>query len=182
MHLIECSRSYADQILAIYNDAILTTTAMYEYSERPKESMTAWFAAKEQGGYPVIGLVDDHDRLRAFGTYGPFRTRPAYHYTIEHSVYVHKDHRGKGLGPMILSTLIERAIEQQYHCMVAAIDSDNAASIHMHEKAGFEPIGVVKEVGYKFGAYRSLALMQLLLPTPEKPKEIQASRSIPPVL
>jgi phosphinothricin acetyltransferase len=172
MHCIECTRSYADQILAIYNDAILTTTAMYEYVKRPQESMLSWFDAKEQGGYPVIGLVDDNDKLLAFGTYGPFRTRPAYHYTIEHSVYVHKDYRGKGLGQIILSLLIKKAIEQQYHTIIAAIDSSNTASIHLHEKAGFEHCGVVKEVGYKFGLFRSLVFMQLLLPTPSEPKEI----------
>lgn len=171
MHLIDCTRSYADQILAIYNDAILTTTAMYEYVQRPQTSMIAWFDAKEQGGYPVIGLVDEQDKLLAFGTYGPFRPRPAYHYTIEHSVYVHKDHRGKGLGQIILAELIKKAIEQQYHCMVAAIDSENAASIRIHEKAGFEHNGVIKEVGYKFGSWRSLVLMQLLLPCPREPKE-----------
>jgi len=171
MRLIDCSRSYADQILAIYNDVIKTTTAMYETHERTRPYMSAWFDGKEQNRYPIIGLVDDQALLLAFGTYGSFRSSSGYLYTIEHSIHVRKEHRGKGLGQIILSALIEKAIEQQYHCMVAAIDTENTASIHLHEKAGFEPIGVVKEAGYKFGTYRNLALMQLLLPTPGKPKE-----------
>lgn len=172
MHLIECSRSYADQILAMYNDVIKTSTAMFETHERNQAYMSTWFDAKEQSGYPVIGLVDDQDVLLAFGTYGSFRSSSGYLYTIEHSIHVRKEHRGKGLGKIILTALIEKAIEQQYHCMVAAIDSENTASIHLHEKAGFESIGVVKEAGYKFGTWRSLVLMQLLFPIPEKPKGI----------
>src|SRR6187399_3255499 len=98
--LVDCTRAHANAILAILNEAILHSTALWDYEPRPPAAMDAWFAAKEQGGYPVIGLIDDDEALLGFGTYGPFRAWPAYKYTVEHSVYVHRDHRGRGLGRM----------------------------------------------------------------------------------
>lgn len=164
MHYIECSRAYAKQILAIYNDAILHTTAVYEYEERSPNYMEAWFSAKEQGSYPVVGLVDDESGLLGFSTYGPFRPRPAYQYTVEHSVYVQKDHRGKGLGKLLLGSIIEKAKAQGYHCMVAGIDSRNTASRRLHEGMGFNLSGTMHEVGFKFDTYLDLCFYQLILP------------------
>jgi len=110
--LVDCTRAHANAILAILNEAILHSTALWDYEPRPPAAMDAWFAAKEQGGYPVIGLIDDDEALLGFGTYGPFRAWPAYKYTVEHSVYVHRDHRGRGLGRMLIAANLARAREQ----------------------------------------------------------------------
>ena len=94
MHIILCDTSYAEPILAILNDAICHSTALYDYQPRTMADMQTWFEVKAQHHYPVIGLVDDHNTLVGFATYGTFRAFAAYKYTVEHSLYVHKDYRG----------------------------------------------------------------------------------------
>ncbi len=167
--IIKCGREYAAPILDILNDAILHSTALYDYLPRTPESMDNWFSTKEKNQYPVIGIIDARGSLLAFGSYGNFRAWPAYKYTIEHSVYVHKDHRGKGYGLMIMQALIHAAREQQYHCIIAGIDANNKASISLHEKLGFKACGVMQQVGYKFDRWLSLAFYQLILETPDNP-------------
>lgn len=171
MKLIRCSREHAGAILDIFNDAILHTTALYDYQPRPLSSMDGWFDTKEKNRFPVIGLVTPEGQLAGFASYGTFRDRPAYHYTVEGSVYIHKDHRGKGCGKMLLDALIKAAREQDYHCIMAGIDSSNTASIKLHEQFGFSFCGKIKEVGYKFGNWLDLTFYQLLLNTPSEPKE-----------
>src|SRR5689334_4597020 len=92
--LIECTEAaHAEAILEILNDAIVNSTALYDYVPRPREAMTAWFAAKRAGGFPVVGATDAMGHLLGFASWGTFRAFPAYKYTVEHSVYVHRDHR-----------------------------------------------------------------------------------------
>lgn len=169
--LMDCDESHAEAILEIFNDAILNSTALYDYKQRTLQQMTSWFAAKRNGNYPVIGVTNSEGILLGFGTYGMFRERPAYKYTIEHSVYIHKDHRGKGLGRFLLSQLIEVAKKQDYHCMMAGIDASNQISIQLHEQLGFQFAGKIRECGYKFGHWLDLVFYQLLLSTPENPVE-----------
>lgn len=168
--LIPCTEdAHADAILAILNDAIIHSTALYDYAPRAPESMVGWFAAKREGRFPVIGAVDAQGTLTGFGTYGRFRPHPAYKYTVEHSVYVHRDHRGQGLGRLVLDALVEAATRQAYHVMVGAIDADNAGSIALHESLGFERTGCLPQVGFKFGRWLDLALYQRVLATPHNP-------------
>ena len=167
--VIDCDSSRAAAILDIFNDAIENSTALYEYRPWTSATIAAWFEAKQQGRYPIVGIVDEQDRLLGFASYGPFRMRPAYKYSVEHSVYVHPDHRGAGVGRSLLALIIERAREAQYHNLVAGIDRDNAVSIALHERFGFEPCGVVRHAGFKFGRWLDLAFYQLLLDTPAEP-------------
>jgi phosphinothricin acetyltransferase len=170
MKLVACTHAaHAGAILDILNDAILHSTALYEYVPRPPESMAGWFAEKEAGRYPVIGAVEPSGRLLGFATYGVFRARPAYKYSVEHSVYVRADHHRRGVGAALLSRLIELAIGQQYHLMVGGIDAENVASIALHEKLGFTHAGTIREAGFKFGRWLDLAFYQLLLPSPSHP-------------
>ena len=125
--------------------------------------------AKRAGNFPVIGIEDAQGKLLAFGSYGTFRAFPAYKYTVEHSVYVHKDHRGHGLGAQIMQALVAAAREQDLHAMVGAIDASNAGSIALHERLGFKPVGTLPQVGFKFGRWLDLAFYQLLLDTPAQP-------------
>jgi phosphinothricin acetyltransferase len=170
--LVDCTHdAHAGAILDILNDAILNSTALYDYRPRAAESMTGWFKTKEAGRFPVIGAVDDAGALLGFASYGAFRAWPAYKYSIEHSVYVHKDHRGKGIGLALMEALIARAREQQYHLMVGGIDVANKGSIALHERLGFKHAGTICEAGFKFGRWLDLAFYQLHLPTPEHPAD-----------
>jgi L-amino acid N-acyltransferase len=170
MNLITCNReTHAADILDIFNEAIVNSTALYDYRPRAPESMTSWFKAKQDGGFPVIGAVDAPGRLLGFASYGTFRAWPAYKYSVEHSIYVHKDHRGKGIGARLLHGLIAAATEQQYHVMIGGIDVSNLASISLHEKLGFVHAGTIKHAAFKFGAWQDLAFYQLLLQTPSQP-------------
>jgi phosphinothricin acetyltransferase len=171
MKLISCTEAYASQILDIYNDAILNTTALYDYKPRTMETMQVWFETKRLNNFPVIGIVDETGRLMGFGSYGQFRIRPAYKYTIENSLYVHRDFRGRGLGKILLAEIIEKAKSQQFHCIIGVIDDENQISIGLHESFGFEHVGTFKEVGFKFGKWLDAAFMQLTLQTPEYPVE-----------
>jgi L-amino acid N-acyltransferase len=172
MKLIDCSHAaHAAQILAIFNEAIANSTALYDYKPRTIESMGNWFKAKEAGNYPVIGMIDDAGVLLGFASYGTFRAWPAYKYSIEHSVYLHKDHRGKGLGKVLMHALIERAQSQQYHIMVGGIDTSNTTSVALHEKLGFAHCGTIKQAAFKFDRWLDLAFYQLILPTPAHPSD-----------
>jgi L-amino acid N-acyltransferase YncA len=170
MPLIACSpEHHANAILGIFNDAIVTSTALYDYSPRTAESMLDWFKAKESGGFPVLGMEHDSGELAGFATYGAFRGWPAYKYSVEHSVYVHKDHRGKGHGMFLMQQLILAARGQGYHVMVGVIDVNNAASIGLHRKLGFTHAGTVREAGFKFGRWLDVGFYQLILETPAHP-------------
>lgn len=172
MQLIQCSRAeHAAAILEIFNEAIANSTALYDYRPRTAESMLSWFDAKSEQNFPVIGAVDPQGRLMGFASYDHFRARPACKYTLEHSVYVHQSHRGKGVGRALLERLISLATEQQYHTLIGAVDMNNRASIELHERLGFVHSGTIREAAFKFGRWLDLGFYQLLLPAPERPIE-----------
>lgn len=172
MKFINCTYElHAPEILAIFNDAILNSTALWEYKARTLETMKTWFATKAAGNFPIIGLVDDDNQLLGFASYGTFRAWAAYKYSVEHSVYVRADQRGKGLGKILLHELIKKAKEQEFHTLIGAIDIDNKGSIALHEKMGFEYAGTIKQAGYKFGRWLDFVFYQLVLETPKKPNE-----------
>ena len=170
LSLIDCTEGeHAEAILAILNEAIVNSTALYDYAPRPPEAMKAWFAAKRAGGFPVVGAVDESGALAGFASYGTFRAFPAYKYTVEHSVYVHKDHRGQGLGKILIGELIRRARTANLHALVGCIDASNAGSIALHKSLGFAHSGTFPQVGFKFGRWLDVAFYQLLLDTPAAP-------------
>ena len=169
MNLIRCDNSWSKPILAILNDAILNTTALYDYKPRTLATMTAWFEAKEKGNYPVVGAVTESGELMGFASYGPFRAWPAYKYTAEHSVYVARAFRGQGIGKRLLQEIVNAARQQDYHVLVGGIDSQNAVSIRLHERIGFQHAGTIRQAGFKFGRWLDLAFYQLILDTPARP-------------
>ena len=170
MRLIPCTEeAHAGTILAILNDAIVTSTALYDYKPRTPENMVAWFATKRANGFPVIGAVDDDGRLMGFASYGSFRAFPAYKYTVEHSVYVDAADRGKGLGRTLLEAIVAEAQAREVHVLVGAIDAQNAGSIALHERLGFEHAGTVRQAGFKFGRWLDVAFYQRILATPAEP-------------
>jgi len=169
MRIVSCDRSRSDAILAILNEAIANSTALYDYQARTPAMMSAWYDAKEKAGYPVIGVVDEAERLLGFGSYGPFRAWPAYKYSVEHSLYVERADRGRGVGKLLLTELIAAARRQHYHTLIGGIDAQNAASIALHRRLGFEQCAHVREAGFKFNRWLDLTFYQLLLDTPAHP-------------
>jgi L-amino acid N-acyltransferase len=170
MRLIECTLAkHRQAILEILNEAILNSTALYDYVARDPSSMDAWFLAKQASGYPVIGIEDATGKLLSFASYATFRAWPAYKYSVEHCVYVHAEHRRTGVGSALLQQLVQRAITQQYHVLVGGIDADNHASIQLHEKLGFQHAGTIQHAGFKFGRWLNLAFYQRILTTPVTP-------------
>lgn len=170
MQLVTCSfERHAAPILLILNEAIANSTALYDYQPRSAASMRDWFQAKTAGGYPVLGLESDSGELLGFASYGVFRAWPAYKYTVEHSVYVHHAHRGRGLGEQLMRELITCAEAQGMHVLVGGIDATNRGSIALHTKLGFKHAGTIKQAGFKFGRWLDLAFYQLTLATPSAP-------------
>lgn len=170
VRLIDCTEAeHASAILEILNEAIANSTALYDYAPRPPEAMVAWFAAKRAGGFPVIGAVDASGTLLGFASWGTFRAFPAYKYTVEHSVYVHHAHRGRGLGERLLREVVRRAREAQVHVLVGCIDAANGGSIYLHTRLGFVHSGTIAQAGFKFGRWLDAAFYQLTLETPANP-------------
>jgi L-amino acid N-acyltransferase len=149
-------------ILEIMNDAILTTTSIYDYKERNDEFVQTWFNKKRTDNMPIY-VYDIDNQAIAFGSYGIFRAWDAYKFSVEHSIYVHKNFQGQGIGKKLLSALIEAAIKDGYHTMIAGIDAANQKSYDFHKKFGFTEVGRFKEVGYKFDRWLDLIFMQRML-------------------
>jgi L-amino acid N-acyltransferase len=157
-------------ILDIYNEAVINTTAIYEYRPHTLEDRMAWFRKKLAEGYPVRVCLEG-DIVAGYSTYGQFRSFPAYKYTIEHSIYVRKDYRRRQIGSLLLKDLVEIAGAKGCAAMIGVIDGANSNSILMHEKFGFVKAGTLHSVGYKFGRWLDIVFYEYKLKGPEKPAE-----------
>lgn len=149
-------------ILEIYNEVILNTTAVYDYLPHSLERRREWFEDKKAEGYPVF-VAEENNVLLGFSSIGPFRKWEAYKFSVENSIYVSGEHRGKGVGKLLLQPLIDAARDLQLHTIVAGIDASNEASISLHEKFGFKEVAHFKEVGFKFERWLDLKFFQLVL-------------------
>jgi len=171
VQLINCTLAHAPEILAIFNEEIAHSTALYDYKPRTMEMMEAWFAAKEKGKFPVVGAIAENGSLAGFVSYGSFRPWPAYKYSVEHSVYVHQSQRGRGLGKLLVREVLHTARAQSYHTVIGGIDSKNTASIRLHLSLGFTHCGRIRQAGFKFGQWLDLEFYQYILDTPEQPAD-----------
>ena len=160
MRLIDCDERYSEEILHIFNEVIANSTALYEYKARSLADIHNWFDKKKKHGFPILALLNDRQTLVGFASYGEFRPFPANQYTVEHSVYIHKDYRGQQLGKRLLEAICERANTAGFHTIIGAIDAENTGSIQLHKKYGFEECGIIKEAGYKFDRWLDLLFMQ----------------------
>ncbi|WP_339888616.1 N-acetyltransferase family protein [uncultured Flavobacterium sp.] len=151
-----------ESILEIVNYNILNTTSIYDYEPRTLAQQKAIFDDKNKEGFPLI-VVEIDNEIAGFGTYGTFRFKEGYKFTVEHSVYVSVNHKGKGLGKLLLAELIELAKKQKLHTMIAVIDAENQSSVEFHKQFGFETVGVIKESAYKFNKWLDTVFMQLIL-------------------
>lgn len=149
-------------ILEIYNDAILHTTAVYDYEPHTLEMRQQWFDAKKQQKFPVF-VAEDNNEVVGFSSIGTFRAWAAYQFTVENAIYVRSDQQGKGIGKLLMQPLIDASRELGIHTIVAGIDAGNAVSLRMHQRFGFEEVAHFKQVGWKFDKWLDLKFMQLVL-------------------
>jgi L-amino acid N-acyltransferase len=156
------------QVLEIYNDIILHTTAVYDYAPHSLEMRRQWYLNKKRDGYPVF-VAEQDGRVLGFSSFGPFRAWAAYAFSVENSVYVAQDFRGQGIGRLLLAPLIRAAREKNLHVMVAGIDATNTASLQLHRSFGFEEVAHFKQVGFKFGKWLDLKFLELILETSPVP-------------
>jgi len=157
-------------ILVIYNHAVEHTTAVFEYRAQTIEMRREWFRAKEAAALPVF-VAAEGDRVLGFATYGPFRAWPAYKYSVELSVYVDVDARRHGIGSALVAAVVADARARERHVVMAGITADNEISLRLHRRLGFVEVAHIPQVGYKFGRWLDLKLLQLVLDGPSQPTE-----------
>jgi len=152
----------ADAIRTIYNREVLESTVTFDMVARSIEEQRDWIA-EHSGAHPALVAVDGDDSVVGFGSLTPYRPRPAYAPTVEDSVYVHQDQRGRGYGRLILEELVRRGSDHGFHTLIARIVGHHEASIGLHARCGFEHAGTEREVGRKFGRWLDVVLMQRML-------------------
>lgn len=162
MHIRDAGPGDADAIAAIYNDAVLNSTAIWNDVAVDAADRVEWMATKERAGHPVLVAVDV-DAVVGYAAYGPWRPQDGFRHTVEHSVYVRNDQRGRGIGRALMTGLLARARSAGVHVMVAAIDARNSGSLRLHEALGFRATGTVPQVGAKFGEWLDLTFMAVVL-------------------
>jgi L-amino acid N-acyltransferase YncA len=150
-------------ITAIYAHAVRHGTASFELEPPTEAEMTRRMQAVLYGKFPYLAAEID-GKLAGYAYASLYRTRPAYRFTVENSVYVASDMHRRGVGKALLERLIEECTARGYRQMIAVIgDSDQAASIGVHKACGFEPAGNLKSIGWKFGKWLDTPLMQRAL-------------------
>jgi L-amino acid N-acyltransferase YncA len=149
-------------ILAIYNDAVVNTAAIWNDDVVDLDNRLAWFAARRGQGYPVL-VAAEGDAVLGYASYGDFRAFQGYRFTVENSIYVASAARGKGAGTALLAALVEHAAASGKHVMVAGIEAGNDVSIRLHARHGFVETARMPELGFKFGRYLDLVFMQKTL-------------------
>ena len=149
-------------ILTIYNDVIVNTTAVYEYKPHTLEMRMAWFNTKKEQGFPVF-VAEENGKVLGLSSIGPFRAWAAYKYSVENSIYVASEARGKGIAKRLMPPIIDAAKQLGLHTIIAGIDAGNEASIKLHRHFGFEEVAHFKEVGYKFDRWLDLKFLQLIV-------------------
>ena len=170
MHIADCGvPADVQAIQNILNAVIADSTALYDYQPRSLETVSAWAQQKREQQWPLRGAYHSNGELLGFATFGPFRPQPAYKYTVEHSIYIHQAHRGKGVARALLQDLIKTAQARERHIMIGCIDTTNVASIRLHEKLGFTHGGTIEQAGFKFGCWLDVSFYQKRLGTPKQP-------------
>ena len=148
------------EITAIYNDVVMTSTAIYRDEPATLADRLDWWQARVRQNYPTL-VACDGGAVIGFASFGDFRSAPGYRYTVEHTVHVHSAWRGRGVGSELVRALIPRARDLGKHVLVGGIDAENIASLRFHERLGFERAAHFKEVGFKSGRFLDLFFVQI---------------------
>ena len=151
----------AEPIRQIYNLEVTTSTATFDLVPRSLEEQRGWLS--ERSGARAVLVAETDGEVCGFGSLSPWRDRPAYATTVEDSVYVHRDHQGRGVGRVLLGELITTATAHGFHACMARVVGGHEASIALHQRCGFEVVGTEREVGRKFGRWLDVVLMERLL-------------------
>jgi L-amino acid N-acyltransferase len=151
----------AEAIRAIYNVEVTESTVTFDLVPRTIAEQEAWLA-QHAGVHPAV-VAEAEGEVVAFGSLGPYRSRPAYATTVEDSVYVRRDRRGAGYGRAVLGELVRLGTVHGFHSMMARVVGGHEASIGLHAACGFELVGIEREVGRKFGRWLDVVLVQRLL-------------------
>jgi L-amino acid N-acyltransferase YncA len=154
-----------DEITAIYNEVLTNSTAIYNDRPTTPEERIAWWKQRQEQGFPLL-VATDGTSIAGFGTFGDFRPWPGYRFTVEGTVHIHSATRGQGVGTALLKTLVARAAALGKHTMIAGVDSENIASLRFLERFGFVRSAHLREVGYKFGRFLDLILLQYWISPP----------------
>jgi phosphinothricin acetyltransferase len=171
MRIRDAADTDFDQITDLYNDIVTTSTATYNDRLATVDDRLAWALARRQQGYPV--LVADQDGLIAgFASFGDFRSWPGYRFTVEGTVYILANLRGQGVGTALLRELVQRAALLGKHSVIAGVDSENIASLRFLERAGFERVGHLREVGFKFDRFLDLVFLQYWVTSPSGNRDL----------
>lgn len=162
MEIRDAQPSDLPAILVIHNDAVENSTAIWSEEKADLAEREAWLAERRGAGFPVLVAIVDGE-LGGYASYGPFRPKTGYRHTVENSVYVADGYYRRGIAEALMRALIERAEAADVHVVVAAIEESNHASVALHRKLGFRVTGQMPQVGYKFGRWMDLVLMQKIL-------------------
>jgi len=150
-------------VLAVYNEAVLTTTASYDYEARSLDHRRQWFIDHQENDYPIFVADLPGSGVVGWSSLNQYQARPGYRFTAENSIYVLSTHRGQGVGKRLLSPLIAAAQARGLHVILAGIDSENQVSIRLHQSFGFRQVAHFREIGYKFHRWLDVIYMQLIL-------------------
>ena len=151
----------AEAIRSIYNLEVTSSTVTFDLVPRSLEDQLAWQAARSGAHAVLVAEVDE--TVAGFGSLSPWRDRPAYSTTVEDSIYIHRDHRGAGVGKALLTELVATATAHGFHACMARIVGGHEASIALHQACGFEVVGTEREVGRKFNKWLDVVLMERML-------------------
>lgn len=157
----DATESDVPAVLDIYNHYVLNSIATFDIEPQSLDDRLRWF--RETRPPHRIFVAEDADAVVGFASLRPFRTRAAYRFTAEDSVYLHPEHCGRGLGSRLLRQALEAAAEGGFHTVIAGVSLPNEASMRLHQSAGFTLVGIEREVGYKFERWIDVAWLQRML-------------------
>ncbi len=160
LQIRKSTRDDLKAILDIYNEAVLNTTATFDTTARTFEQQLEWYE-NHKANHPVF-VAEENNVVVGWASLSPYSDRCAYDTTVEVSVYIHADHRGKKIGSKLLEVITLEGLKVKNHTVISRITSDNLSSIHIHEKIGYRHVGTLKEVGVKFGKLLDVEIMQYL--------------------
>ncbi len=160
------TREDLPEILAIYNEAVATTTASYDYEPRTLDHRLAWYEDHVANNYAIFVAVIPSGEIAGWSSLSRFHDRMGYRFTAENSIYIAAPRRGHGIGTSLMEPLIQAALNRGLHSIIALIDSSNQASIRLHTRFDFVRVGLFKEVGFKFDRWLDVITMQRLLAKP----------------
>jgi L-amino acid N-acyltransferase YncA len=158
----------AEAIRQIYNAEVLTSTVTFDIAPRSLDEQRRYLG--DRSGVHAVVVATEGGVVVGYGALSPWRSKPAYATSVEDSVYVHRDHQGRGIGRTLLTELLAVATAHGFHAVFARIVGHHEGSIRLHEALGFEIVGTEREVGRKFGRWLDVVVMEAILPNPAAPR------------